>query len=511
MTDHAPAGSTDAAASDRAGGRRGEASTFTAPPSDEPATPSATSAQCARPVWIRQVADRLVTPTGLRFLGLAGASGVALAGDRWVGLLGVAVLAGAWLGLRTRLAPIPSGRHHADAGWLLRTGALWAVPLLLGAPLFSGDAAAYACQGQLLGHGLSPYEHGVADLPCTWLSRSPELWRHTPSPYGPWWLALSALAAAAGRWWLAVGGLRLVALAGLGLIIGYGRRLTRVTGADPARAAWLGAISPLVLLHAVSGAHNDALMAGLVVAGLALATRERTGLAPGVALGLAAGVKVTALVAVPFAVVLLAGERRVAALARATAGVTLGAVGAFAAVTAATGLDLGWLPALRNTTTLTQWTSLPTGVGMAAGYLLRAAGRRDLSPAALATTRAIGLVALVALLVALWWRARSAPQVVRAAGLALAATALLGPVFFPWYALTPLAVLAATPLPEPVRLRLGALVAGLALLVLPDGNSLASPTKQVGAFGDVVLVIALVVWAVRRLRAVRATPTPTAR
>jgi alpha-1,6-mannosyltransferase len=264
----------------------------------------------------------------------------------------------------------------------------------------------------------------------------------------------------------------------------------------------------------VSGAHNDALMAGLVVAGLALATREPTGLAAGVALGLAAGVKVTALVAVPFAVLLVAGQRRLAALARATAGVALGAVGAFAGVTAVTGLDLGWLPALRSTTVITQWTSLPTGVGMAAGYLLRAAGRRDLAPAALATARALGLSVLVALLVALWWKARTASQVVRAAGLALAATALLGPVFFPWYALTPLAVLAATPLPEPVRLwqdRSGRLVAGLALLILPDGNSLASATKQVGAFADVVLVSVLVAWAVRRFRAARATPTPTAR
>jgi alpha-1,6-mannosyltransferase len=452
-------------------------------------------------------------PNGLRLLGLLGAIEVALAGSRWVGLLGVGVLAGAWFGVR----------GHTRAGWLLRTGALWAVPLLIGAPLFSGDAAAYACQGQLLGHGLSPYEHGVADLPCTWLSRSPPLWRHTPAPYGPLWLALSALAAAAGRWWLAVGGLRIVALAGIGLGIGYGHRLTRVTGADPARAAWLGAISPLVLLHGVSGAHNDALMAGLVVAGMALATRERTGLAAGaaggvvagVALGLAAGVKVTALVAVPFAVLLAAGQRRVAALARATAGVALGAAGAFAAVTAVTGLDLGWLPALRSTTGLTQWTSLPTGVGMAAGYLLRAAGRGDLSPIALATARTLGLAVLVALLVMLWWRARTTEQTVRAAGLALAATALLGPVFFPWYALTPLAVFAATPLPEPVRVRLGLVVAGLALLILPDGNSLASPTKQVGAVGDVVLVSVLVVWAVRHYRhrrgcGARATPTPTA-
>jgi hypothetical protein len=94
---------------------------------------------------------------------------------------------------------------------------------------------------------------------------------------------------------------------------------------------------------------------------------------------------------------------------------------------------------------------------------------------------------------------------------ALAATALLGPVFFPWYALPPLAVLAAGPLPARVPDRLGLAVAGLALLVLPNGAGLAAMTKPVGAILDVVLVSALLVGLVRRYRAARATPTSPAR
>jgi len=60
----------------------------------------------------------------------------------------------------------------------------------------------------------------------------------------------------------------------------------------------------------VSGVHNDALLAGLVVAGLAYAATGRFGLRAGVLLGLALAVKVTALVAVPFAVLLITGGRK---------------------------------------------------------------------------------------------------------------------------------------------------------------------------------------------------------
>jgi len=476
-------GTGRAAANGAAGSKHVEVSAFRAPPLDEPPTApqsaaSRASAQSARPGAARQAA-------WLRYLGLAGSVAVAVAGSRPVGLIGVAVLAAAWYGLR---------RVQSQC-WLLVTAALWALPLLCTPPLFSGDAMAYACQGDLLVHGLSPYHHGVADLPCPWLGRVPAPWWHTPAPYGPLWIAITGAAAATGNLWVAIGILRLVALAGIALAVGFGRRL----GVNPATTnpAWLAAASPLVLLHGVSGAHNDALLAGLVVAGLALAVRARWGVAAGVLLGLAVAVKVTALVAVPFAVLLVARRR-------AWAGLVAGAAAAFAAVTAATGLGLGWLPALSHTAGLIQWTSPATGVGMAAGYLLRAAGRPDLAPVALAAARAAGLVALGALLAWLWWRRKPA-------GAALAATALLGPVFFPWYLLPALAVLATAPLAERTRDRLGLAVAGLALLVLPDGTGLAALTKPVGAFLDVAFVSAVLVALVRRYRAGRARPTPTAR
>jgi len=452
---------------------------------------------------------RWMTPDALRYLGLAGSLGIALAGPRPVGLVGVAVLAAAWYGLR----------HETRYGWLLGTAALWALPLLVTPPLFSGDAMAYACQGDLLVHGLNPYHHGVADLPCPWLDRVPELWRHTPAPYGPLWVAITGAAAASGNLWVAVAVLRLVALAGIALAVGCARRLAgHDTTGNP---AWLAAAAPLVLLHGVSGVHNDALLAGLVVGGLALARRARWGVLAGVLLGLAVAVKVTALVAVPFAVLLVARRRARAGIAGgatvgivagatagiaagATVGIAAGATVAFAAVTAATGLGLGWLPALSHTAGLTQWTSPPTGVGMAVGYLLRWAGRPDLAPVAVTVARAAGLLLLAAVLAVLWLRRRPA-------GWALAATALLGPVFFAWYLLPALAALAAAPMTARTRDRLGLAVAALALLVLPDGTGVAALTKPVGAFVDLVAVIVLAVVLARRYRAARARPTPTAR
>ena len=45
-------------------------------------------------------------------------------------------------------------------------------------------------------------------------------------------------------------------------------RLARHLGTDPGVALWLGALSPLALFSFVASGHNDALMVGLLVAGV---------------------------------------------------------------------------------------------------------------------------------------------------------------------------------------------------------------------------------------------------
>ncbi|BCJ51213.1 hypothetical protein Asp14428_26880 [Actinoplanes sp. NBRC 14428] len=110
---------------------------------------------------------------------------------------------------------------------------------------------------------------------------------------------------------------------------------------------------PLVLIHLVSGAHNDAVMAGLIVAGLVLAAAaqpETPGSArlvlAGVVLGLAVGVKATAIVVVPFAVLaaLPGPDRRLRELWRPAVAVGGGLVLATVALAGLSGRGPGGSP-----------------------------------------------------------------------------------------------------------------------------------------------------------------------
>ncbi|GAA3740297.1 hypothetical protein GCM10022225_24340 [Plantactinospora mayteni] len=453
-----------------------------------------------------------LSPTRLRWLGLLGSALMAAsahlagsAGDRGPGwvlgvglwLVGAGGLAAVWWRLRAVTVP----------GWLLVTGALWAVPLLLAPPLGSSDVYAYACQGEIVGAGLDPYAVGPDALPCRWLEWVAPSWRDTPAPYGSLWLLVEGFAASvsAGSLPLAVTVLRLVAIVGTLLATAAGARLARHCGGNPARVVWLGAIGPLPLVHVVSGAHNDALLAGLVVLGLLAAVELRAVVGrlavAGAAFGAAASVKATALVVVPFALAVVpwarTGPRRIVAGA-VLAGATLGTVLLLAGVT---GHGLGFVRSWPATAGNVQWSSIPTGIGMAVGYGLRAAGRPEAFGNAVEVARLLGIAVLGAVLLIAWRRAlRGGVAVaVPAAGVALLATALLGPVFYAWYALAGIAVLAAAA----PRGRLGTLLdagsAGLVFLTLPDSLGLVTKTKVPGALLDVALAGWLLTrWAGRR-------------
>jgi alpha-1,6-mannosyltransferase len=200
---------------------------------------------------------------------------------------------------------------------------------LLAPPLFSADVFGYldfARLGAL--HGLDPYTHTAAAAPGDAIY--PYLgWHDVRSPYGPLFTlltyALVPLGVAAGLWALKV----LAAAASLGTVALVWRAAAR-RGHSPERAAALFGLNPLVLVFAVAGAHNDTLL-GLILAGglvLGLEGRASGGAA---ALVAATGVKLSAGLALPFA--LLGGRgagRGRAALAAAAAAVT--AVAAVAVV-----------------------------------------------------------------------------------------------------------------------------------------------------------------------------------
>ncbi|HEV7898470.1 MAG TPA: polyprenol phosphomannose-dependent alpha 1,6 mannosyltransferase MptB [Planosporangium sp.] len=398
-------------------------------------------------------------------------------------LVGTALMVAAWL-LAGRARP-PTAR------WVLVTVALWALPLALAPPLGSRDVYAYACQGAVYLGGLDPYQAGPAALPCPWLDTMSYVWRNTPAPYGPLYLAITAGAVkvAGGHLWVVITLLRLVAIAGIGLTAVYLRRLARACGVDEARAAWLALASPVVGVNLISGAHNDAVMVGLCLAGLLLAVRRRP-IASGALIGLAVAVKATAGIALPFAVLLVVRpDRSLRRLTTAAGWVALGFAVTYGAIALATGLGVGWVSGLRHSGDTVQWSSVPTGVGLAFGYIGRLFGATQLSRGAVGGARIVGLAVLAVTLVVMWWRARGrdARQTVGYAAWALLAVTVLAPVFHPWYWLLPVAVLAAAGFEArwPV-----VVTAAAAFLVLPDGYGLTRTTRVPGSFA----VLAAVIW-----------------
>lgn len=82
-------------------------------------------------------------------------------------------------------------------------------------------------------------------------------------------------------------------------------------------------------------------------------------IAAGVLLGLAVGVKATAVVVLPFALLLLPKPWWRAAVALGG-----GAVAALVGVSLGAGLGLGWVTGLSGSGVSVQWTALPTAVGL---------------------------------------------------------------------------------------------------------------------------------------------------
>ncbi len=418
-----------------------------------------------------------------------------------VWLLGIILLISAWwVGRNT----VPSAR------WAYVTAALWAVPLVPFLPLGSYDAYSYACQGWQQAVGLDPYSGGVDLLGCPWANAIAPTWLDSPAPYGPVFLVLAATAVKLGGSLTGtIALLRVVAVLGVGLVAVCLPALARLTGVPLRRVVWLSLACPLVPIHLISGVHNDAIMVGLLVAGLTCATSRRWWLA-GLLLGLAIGVKATAVVAVPFAFLLgaqaepsgrgeqprslppsggpqrsltssawvrelMAGgwrERRW----RPAAEVLGGVVGSLTAVSLLSGRGFGWVTGLAGSGVSVQWTAPATAVGMT----LKLFGADAIN-----TTRMVGIAILVVVLVVLWRRARL-DNPLQYTALALAATVVLAPVFHPWYATWPLAMLAVT-----VQLPTRWLVvpfAGAAALCLPDGYNLALASKAQGAIGMTVFI-----------------------
>ncbi|MEU1178531.1 polyprenol phosphomannose-dependent alpha 1,6 mannosyltransferase MptB [Streptomyces sp. NPDC005820] len=395
---------------------------------------------------------------------------------------GLVLLTAAWvlLGRLVRSADPPTPRA------LVLVLAVWAAPLVVGPPLFSRDVYSYLAQGAMVDAHIDVYTHGPAQLGGPLAAEVAPLWQHTGAPYGPVFMAVAAALYGLTHGELPAGliGMRLVALCGVALMAVALPRIARHSGADPAAALWLGVLNPLVLLHLVAGAHNDAIMLGLLGIGLVAALARRP-VPAAVLVTLAALVKAPAILGLA-AVVLLAVRagrhpvRAVLTTLAACAGTTV-------AATALAGTGYGWIAALNTPVSSQNW-ALTSLLGRATGALLEHLGS-DLAPLAVPAWHAFGLAVTAVALVAIWWRLR--PRPVYALGLSLATVAAFGPAIRPWYALWGLFLIAAAAPSTSVRHRMAAVAGVLALAVLPDGGPADGGRLLLAVCGGALAVVVL--------------------
>jgi alpha-1,6-mannosyltransferase len=317
------------------------------------------------------------------------------------------------------------------AGELSRRTVAWAVAglhvlFLLAPPLLSQDVFSYLSYARLgTEHGLDPYTHAPVDIasdPVFGFAGS----KDAVSVYGPLFTLPSYLLGplgVAGAYWV----LKVVtALASLGVVALVWRTAERL-GRDPRGPALLVGLSPLVLVHVVSAAHNEALVLLLTMAGVYAFTCARPA-AAGAWSTAAAGIKASAALVVPYLV--LASRPR---MWRAATG----------AVAAAAGLVLLGLIGF-GTDVFESFSLLSSNQGRSSKLSL---------PFRLAELLGVdrdpvrALFALAFLAVAIWtlWRTWRGADPIRMAGWATLAILLCSAWLVPWYLLwlLPLAALAA--------------------------------------------------------------------
>jgi len=374
-------------------------------------------------------------------LGSVGARGVRPPVDAVFAVYGgLLVLAGSWLRLLHITWSRPGIRVRRVAGVI---GA-WALPLLAAPPLFSRDIYSYAAQGEMVSHHIDPYLYGPGVLGATPFSElAGRLWANTPSPYGPTFLWLDGIAARlAGHQILPdLLLLRLLELVGVALMIAGLPTLANALGRDPAGVVALGVGSPLVLMTLVGGAHNDALMVGLLIAGLAVA--RRFGPVPGIVLcALAAGVKAPAVLGVVFIGWNWAGpgSRTLSRVKRAIGALGI-ASGVLGIVSWLTGIGWGWLVTILAPTRISTGVTPVDDVARVVTDLAHLVGMQ-LGASGMHTVLAV-LALLVAAVIGCWLLVRSPLLgVEESLGLALLVLVLLSPILWAWYMTWGLVVLA---------------------------------------------------------------------
>ena len=186
---------------------------------------------------------------------------------------------------------------------MVATTGFWLTPLLLSVPVFSRDTYSYLAQGALLRDGFDPYVVRPIENPNPLLDNVSPIWTTTTAPYGPAFILVAKFVT------MVVGNnviagtmlLRLCMLPGLVMLIWAAPRVARHVGANGPAALWICVLNPLVIIHLMGGVHNEMLMVGLMMAGIALTFEDRPVWGVGL-IAIAVAVKATAGIALPFMV-----------------------------------------------------------------------------------------------------------------------------------------------------------------------------------------------------------------
>lgn len=394
--------------------------------------------------------------------------------DKVILIVGSVLLAWVWWRLRP---------HEGQPG-VRRPGALvalWSLPLLLTPPMLTGDPVLYADLGWIVLQGQNPYVVGLTGAGGPYVPGVDSLWAGNGVAYPPLslWVHAGMVALTGAHPWWGIVAQRLPAIIGvvlLGVLLPRIAELLAVpelrssrTNVSVAtwqdRALWWGLLNPLVVVHFVGGAHNDALMAGVVILAVWVVLRFPQGWARWLLAPLLVGVAMALKQQAGLAVLPVAGLPILADLWRwplglrlwrfglRTAGVTAIAVATFVAISLASGLGFGW----------TGWLNLMGAAGTPAPFwLLQDWGGAFLAQQGIDPTafrQVVGLGSNVVLLAVLAWiTIYFSARPLHLVGWAALALAILGQSMHPWYVPWALAFLGLGPLTRRQRVLVGGFV-----------------------------------------------------
>jgi alpha-1,6-mannosyltransferase len=285
---------------------------------------------------------------------------------------------------------------------------------MLAAPLYSADVFSYLDYARLgVLHGLDPYLHGAATAPHDTVRRYVG-WYNVSTSYGPLFTIasypLAWLDVPTAFWTLKA----LSCAASLGCVALVARIARQLERPVVPAVLFLG-LNPVLLAYGVGGGHNDfvAVLAALAAATLALDCREG---AAGAGFVVAAALKATAGIALPFLLIARRSRRAIAGAAAAAAGV---------AVVSALAFGSG---ALRLVEQLSQQQAWVAGKSVPS-VIAHGLGLPGITPG----MRIVDALLLVTGLAVLLWRTWRAADWLRATGWATLLLLVTSAWLLPWY------------------------------------------------------------------------------